>query len=169
MNILISGPESTGKSTLSEELSAHYDCRMVPEYARDYLLENGAAYDQDDIITIAKRHYQIYKNNTLYFKPIVFDTYLLNLKIWYEVKYGVQHPWIIEKLKEADFKCVLLMKPDLPWEEGPFRENQNGRDKLFLLFKEGLDQLNWRYHVVGGLEKKRLTTAIKIIDSYRSQ
>jgi nicotinamide riboside kinase len=48
--IVILGPESTGKSTLCEELATHYKTRWVPEYARTYLLEHGTAYQFDELL-----------------------------------------------------------------------------------------------------------------------
>src|SRR5437868_9108908 len=52
--IVIIGPESTGKSTLCEQLAAHYNTLWCPEYAREYLLKNGTNYSFDDLLTIAK-------------------------------------------------------------------------------------------------------------------
>ena len=33
------GPESTGKTTLSKQLAAHYNDEWIPEFARDFLQE----------------------------------------------------------------------------------------------------------------------------------
>lgn len=52
--IVIIGPESTGKSTLCEQLAAHYNTLWCPEYAREYLLKHGTDYSFDDLLTIAK-------------------------------------------------------------------------------------------------------------------
>src|SRR5262249_48178663 len=52
--IAIIGPESTGKSTLCEQLAEHYNTLWCPEYAREYLLEHGMDYTYDDLLTIAK-------------------------------------------------------------------------------------------------------------------
>ena len=52
--IVIIGPESTGKSTLSEQLARHYETMSCPEYAREYLLANGMNYSYDDLLTIAR-------------------------------------------------------------------------------------------------------------------
>jgi len=60
--IIVIGPESTGKSTLSCYLANHYKTPWCPEFAREYLLENGTAYTIDDLITIAKGQLQAQKN-----------------------------------------------------------------------------------------------------------
>src|SRR5882724_5273263 len=52
--IVIIGPESTGKSTLCEQLANHYNTQWCPEFAREYLLKHGMDYHFDDLLTIAK-------------------------------------------------------------------------------------------------------------------
>ncbi len=52
--IVIIGPESTGKSTLCEQLATHFKTLWCPEYAREYLLKNGTDYSYEDLLTIAK-------------------------------------------------------------------------------------------------------------------
>ena len=53
--IVVVGPESTGKSTLSEQLAAHFNAKWLPEYAREYLLTNGKEYTINDLLVIAKK------------------------------------------------------------------------------------------------------------------
>jgi nicotinamide riboside kinase len=43
--IVVLGPESTGKSTLCEQLAKHYNTLNCPEYARQFLTENGVKYN----------------------------------------------------------------------------------------------------------------------------
>ena len=52
--IVVLGPESTGKSTLCEQLAKHYNTINCPEYARQFLTENGVKYNYTDLLTIAK-------------------------------------------------------------------------------------------------------------------
>ena len=52
--VAIIGPESTGKSTLSQRLAAHYHTLWVPEYAREYLHKHGTAYTYNTLLHIAK-------------------------------------------------------------------------------------------------------------------
>ena len=52
---VIIGPESTGKSTLCNQLAEHYQTLWVPEYAREYLEKNGTDYTYDDLLTNCKR------------------------------------------------------------------------------------------------------------------
>src|ERR1043165_5603494 len=52
--VVIIGPESTGKTTLSEELAKHFNTICCPEYAREYLLQNGVNYNYADLLKIAQ-------------------------------------------------------------------------------------------------------------------
>lgn len=52
--ITIVGPESSGKSTLAQEWASVIGCPCVPEYAREYLQENGPSYGEEDLTIIAE-------------------------------------------------------------------------------------------------------------------
>lgn len=52
--IVIIGPESTGKSTLCQQLAAYYQTLWVPEFAREYLLTLKKQYTFEDLLIIAK-------------------------------------------------------------------------------------------------------------------
>lgn len=52
--IAITGPESTGKSLLAEQLARYYNTVYVPEYAREYIDNLNKPYNFDDILKIAK-------------------------------------------------------------------------------------------------------------------
>ena len=52
--IVVIGPESTGKSTLTQLLAQHYKTEWCAEYAREYLTTHGTEYTFEDLLTIAK-------------------------------------------------------------------------------------------------------------------
>ena len=52
--IVAIGPESTGKSTLCEQLAKHFNTMWCPEYAREYLNQNGVKYGYNDLIKITQ-------------------------------------------------------------------------------------------------------------------
>jgi nicotinamide riboside kinase len=47
IKIVFFGPESTGKSTLSDALAKHYKTVCVPEYARDFLQRKWDMFGKD--------------------------------------------------------------------------------------------------------------------------
>ena len=52
--IVVIGPESTGKSTLSESLAASLDTVWVPEVAREYCMNLNRQYTEEDLLVIAR-------------------------------------------------------------------------------------------------------------------
>jgi NadR type nicotinamide-nucleotide adenylyltransferase len=162
--IAITGPESTGKSQLAEELAAHYNTVFVPEYARGYIDRLKRAYDQNDIFEIARG--QIREESRMKQKAnrILFcDTELIVTKIWSEVRYGSCDPWILQMIEKNKYDLFLLCNIDLPWEEDPQREHPHMREKLFQLYFEELTERGFPFRVVSGIGKDRLMNAIGFI------
>ena len=52
--IVITGAESTGKTTLTNELAKYYNSSYVNEYARTYVEKLSRPYNYNDIEEIAK-------------------------------------------------------------------------------------------------------------------
>lgn len=145
--ILITGPESSGKSTLAKRLGMQFDFLVLDEYARDYLEQHGPTYTQETILDIAKSHTQKYEQliDRNSHELVLLDSYLLNLKIWSTEKYASCDPFILNKLDAFTPDLVLLCTPDIPWEADALRENPQDRDRLFEIYQKELDRYAWNY------------------------
>lgn len=162
--IAIIGPESTGKSTLTKGLADYFQEPFVPEYGRKYLEENGNQYKESDLLKISKGMLNAEKEQAKKAKQFLFcDTDLIMMKVWYEVKYGECHPFVLEKLEENPYDYYLLCAPDLPWEADPLRENPNMREELFERYKKELRDYGVGYSVISGTEG-RLEKAIEVLE-----
>ena len=163
MRILITGPESTGKSSLALAISEKLGLPLFPEYARTYL-ENKVTsdYSSSDILSIAQQHHELIEIFPAD-QGLVLDTYLLNLKIWMQVKYDLVHPWLLERYHEATFDHILLLYPDIAWVPDPLREAPGDRLRLFDLFQTELDVANKSYHIITGQGTQRLELAMSCI------
>src|SRR5689334_14409876 len=122
--IVVIGPESTGKSTLCEQLATHYDTVWCPEYARYYLEESGMDYTYADLNRIAQGQLALEENmqedaaNGLYF----VDTDMYVMKVWYEVVFQHCPTWILKKIGQTNCDLYLLCNTDLAWVEDGLRE-----------------------------------------------
>lgn len=165
VKIAVTGPESTGKSLISQQLADHYTTVWVPEFARVYLLQIERQYTYDDILEIARGQVKSEQAFVPIAGRVMFsDTELLVTKIWCEVKYGKCHPWIEAQLQRQQYDLYLLMDVDLPWEYDPMREHPDSRDHLFGLYKNELDRLGANYRIVSGTGEERLKNAIGYVD-----
>ncbi|MBV8254686.1 MAG: ATP-binding protein [Chitinophaga sp.] len=121
--VVVIGPESTGKSTLSEMLARRFHTTWTPEYAREYIAQLDRPYVQEDLLSIAEgqlaleKQYAATANNLL-----VCDTDLYVIKVWSEHKYGDCDHQILQMIAAQECDLYLLTNIDLPWEEDPQRE-----------------------------------------------
>lgn len=164
--IVISGPESSGKTTLFNDLCNSYSLIGVSEYARDYIGNLKRSYSYDDILLIADKQY---KNEQILLKSkepfVLTDTDLLTLEIWCEFKYNKCHPFIKDKLRANLPNVYLLCHPEVPWEYDSQRENPNDRMALFEIYKNKIKSLGVDYQVLKGDRLTRLRHTKRIINS----
>jgi NadR type nicotinamide-nucleotide adenylyltransferase len=160
------GPESTAKSTLSEQLALHYTTVWVKEYARGFLPSLNRKYTIDDIIHIAKQQEE--NENTLLKKAnkIIFcDTEFINLKVWCIDVFQYCPEMISQKIKARQYDLYLLTSPDIEWQSDPVRENPNRRDYFFDWYKKELNLIQATYEIIKGANEERLNNCIQAVDS----
>ncbi len=162
--IAITGPESTGKSELSQQLAREFKTEWVPEYARFYLDRLSEPYQESDLLAIAKGQIAWEEDKMKYASKYLFcDTDLLVIKIWSDFKYGRTDKWIEEHLKENRYDFYLLSDIDISWIPDPQREHPDKRKYFFDLFEDYLKSNNCPYAIVSGIEEDRLANAIKVL------
>ncbi len=167
--IVVIGPESTGKSTLCEQLAAHYKTIWCPEFAREYLLQNGMDYTYDDLLKIAMGQLELENallseaKNNLYF----IDTDMYVMKVWCEVAFAACHPWILKQIANRYYDLYFLCNVDLPWVPDELREYPDlpVREKLYKMYKDIMVNSNGKWVEISGSPAERLQTAISVIDS----
>lgn len=167
--ITLTGPESTGKTTLAEQLSDHYGWPMTHEIARE-ALESNVKYHEYDVYRMAIRQFRTIETaaslDTTFF---IADTDLLTYRIWLSFKYGHCAPWLEALSWRQKPVLYLLCKPDLPWEFDPLRENPNDLLPLYESYKSILEEENAPYFLVEGKGPHRLIAAISAINSLLDQ
>jgi len=143
--IVITGPESSGKSTLANRLQEKYEIPVVPEFARLYLEQKGGKYDFTDLEKIAfcQNLQEQEKHNS--FPLIICDTDLITIEIWAIEKYG---KGLSLDLPNQDKKHYLLCMPDIEWTPDPLRENPNDRDRVFNIYEKYLKQKGLSYEIL---------------------
>ncbi len=163
--IAITGPESTGKSQLADELAMHYKTRWVAEYAREYLDLINRPYTYDDILQIAQGQLERENISAVKAHEVLFcDTDFTVCKIWCEYKYKQCHPWILDTFIHHTYDLYLLCNTDLPWEFDPQRENPNESEELFKIYQATLKAKNFPFEIVNGYGVERLKNAIAFVD-----
>jgi nicotinamide riboside kinase len=162
MRIAITGPESTGKSDLAEALGLSIPGSLVvPEAARSYLesLPSGYRYALNDVLAIASQQHAMLKAAAAHPGIALCDSDYIVLYIWIREVFGVSDTPVASWMREEQFGLTLLCAPDIPWQADPLRENPHDRDRLFLLYKNELENLQRPYQIISGRGKQRLQGA----------
>ncbi|TXB64262.1 ATP-binding protein [Vicingus serpentipes] len=164
---VITGPESTGKSTLTKMLAQEYNTSWVKEYAREYLNKLGEDYTFEDVIEMAKIQLKSEKEAILKNELLFLDTDLTVFYVWIKEKYNKEVDWINEHLDQPHNKIYLLCDIDIPWEEDPLREHPSieDRKRLFGNYVELLGKHKLSYYIISGDVNARLKKAKEIIES----
>lgn len=178
--VVILGPESTGKSTLSEQLAQHYNTVWVPEYARIYLHDHGMKYSYEDLLTIAKGQLALEDTYLDDFEkksvgklpvtsrhlPFFVDTNMYVMKIWCEFVFGKCHDWILHQIARREYDLYLLCDIDLPWIRDELREypDLESRKKLFLLYKDVMVHQAVPWVRIHGSYHQRFVKAVAAVD-----
>jgi NadR type nicotinamide-nucleotide adenylyltransferase len=162
--IVVIGPESTGKSTLCEQLSVKFNTLWVPEFARKYLLSLGRPYDFDDLLIIAKGQLEQEDKLVAELKtPVIFiDTDMYVMKVWCEFVFGKCHPFILDEIVKRTYDAYLLCNTDLPWIADELREypDPESRNRLYRMYKDLMVNQSTPWFDISGGYEERLEKAI---------
>lgn len=165
--IAVVGPESTGKSTMSEQLAAYYNTVWVPEYAREYCENLTAPCTWQDEINMFRGQLEL-ENRLLpqANKLLICDTTFITVKIWSDYTFGKSPQEVLDELPRHPYDFYLLMDIDLPWEEDPLRDFPHLREHFMAVWYAELQALNASYAKISGNDEVRFKNAVTAVNKY---
>jgi len=168
IKIAVTGPESTGKTTISKQLANHYSGLYIPEYARDYILNLNRKYEYRDLEHIAKVQMESYiKANKENSSLIFFDTWLIITKVWFQEVYGKCPKEVLSAIQNYKIDLYLICAPDIEWVKDEVRENGGEkRVELFNLYIKEIESLNIAYKIIEGSEDVRFKNAVNALEFF---
>ena len=168
--IVICGPESTGKSTMTENLSVHFNTNFVDEFAREFLQKKWDIVNEvctkEDLIKIARGQIELENTKIKSANKLIFcDTNISTTIAWSKTHFdGFCDPWLMSQSKLLKYDYYLLLNTDVAWIKDDLRDSPNDREKMFLAHKFELDILNVNYDIIEGSNfDKRLKQAVDYI------
>lgn len=168
IRIAITGPESSGKTTLARQLAEMYKGQYIPEFAREYVEKLPHHYTFQDVETIAQEQVEQYNaslksSERLFF----FDTWLIITKVWFKWVFGKTPDWLEDQIRNCPIDLFLLCRPDLPWEADPVRENGGeNRIRLFEEYRNELIIYGFSFVEISGTDDQRLKNATDAIRKF---
>ncbi len=173
IRVVVTGSECTGKTTLAKALAEHYSTHWVPEYARQFVLEKGAAPVYRDVEAIARG--QIALEDSLVSLAagashlLIQDTDLLSTVVYSRHYYGDCPRWVGNVLRDRGADLYLLAGNDVPWSpDGDQRDRGHLREEMQELFRAALRSRDARTVEVRGSHEERMAAATRAIDQLLS-
>ncbi len=163
--VVITGPESTGKTTLAEQLARSFRTVWIPEYARGYVNNLGREYEYQDLVHIGERQIEELTNQ---YKGadqfIFFDTGLIITRVWFLERFQTCPAIIDRAIRTIPVDLYLLCRTDIEWINDLVREHSGlDRERLFKRYQEELIQYGLPYRIIEGTGEGRLHNAIQVL------
>ena len=164
--VVLLGPESCGKSYLTEYLARHFQTAFVEEYGRTYCERFGMDLTELDFAHIAGG--QLYREDEMAKQAhrILFcDTDLIVTQVWSEIYFnGVCQPWIIWVSQQRHYDHFLLLAPDIPWVNDGLRKYEEQREWMFKRLQEVLESRNLPFTIIQGTFEERNRKAVEVVE-----
>tara|TARA_B100000902_G_C27263643_1_gene892230 strand:+ start:998 stop:1504 length:507 start_codon:yes stop_codon:yes gene_type:complete len=165
IKIVFTGPECSGKTTISKAIAKKFNLPLVPEFARLYLKQLNRKYTYFDLKEIAKGQLDLEKKSELNTnkKTLICDTNIQVIKLWSLIKYSKCHSSILKN--EDPNAHYMLCYPDFKWKFDPLRENKHNRLEIFEKYRDDLIQNNRNYKIVCGPLENRISYISSYIEN----
>lgn len=162
--ICIAGTESTGKSTLTENLARHFRTTFVPEMARE-IVEVTDTCTYEDLLNIASLHAKEILNKLPGANKLLFVDTDINItgsysEFLFNKKLEVEN-WIAEA---NQFDMYLFLEPDCEYIQDGTRLSPEERNKLSEHHKRFFQNIGINFISICGSWENRFVTACKIIE-----
>ena len=158
--VVLTGPESTGKTTLAAHLARRFDAPWSGEGARAWYAERlavdaGATLSYATVTPIAERQIALedaaLADAERRRSPLVLrDTDLLSTIAYSRLLYGAAPPWVEAAARARRGDRYLLGDVDAPWVEDPVRADAPDRAVARAAFEQVLREFGCAWEVLGG-------------------
>jgi len=190
--VILVGSESTGKTTLAQELVEHYrglggvweQTQWVPEYGREYtellIARQGVAeadpdaevhsaeWTAEDFAIIAVEQQKLEDAAAAVSSPVLFcDTDAFATQVWEHRYLGEESTAAFDALPAQPPRALYLLSDlvGVPFEQDGIRDGEQVREQMQRWFVEGLQRRGERWALVRGARDERLAAAVRLVDA----
>jgi len=170
VRICVIGPESTGKTSLAQQLADWADAEWVPEASREYAERTPRPLTADDVDPIAREHMRLADAAAERARErgsglLILDTDLVSTVVYARHYYGASPRWVERAERERRASLYLLCDVDVPWVPDGIRDRPADREAMFALFASALARRHAPVVRVSGGWEERWQTALDAVRS----
>ena len=166
MKIALLGAESTGKSTLANELAAHlrgsgHSVAVVPEVLREWCERERRTPRPEEQLPIAQEQERRVDEASAQAKVVIADTTALMVAIYSGMLFEDGPLLQFALARQRAYALTLLTGLDLPWvPDNLHRDSAHGRESVDALVRSLLARAGIGWRVVYGSGAERLRSAL---------
>ncbi len=160
LTVCLIGPECTGKTTLAQQLAAHFGAPWVPEFVREYAERVRRPLTVDDVEPIARGEIALLDAADADGGLLILDTDLVSTMVYSRHYYGGCPEWIVAEAVVRRADLYLLTGIDVPWSDDDVRDSADAREVLHRAFASALAALDACVMVISGPAEARFAAAV---------
>ncbi|MCD0465998.1 AAA family ATPase [Flavobacterium sp. ENC] len=168
--VVLLGAPSTGKTTLAEQLAAHFDTQWMPEYGREYWEQNqvNKRLTLEDLLKIAEIHIEredalvLQANRFLFSDTNAITTYLFSLDYHGTALSALEN---LAKTAEKRHDIIFVCDTDIPYDDTWDRSGDVKRKTFQQKIIEDLDARNLKYYMLKGTVAERIEQVSKVLSA----
>jgi HTH-type transcriptional regulator, transcriptional repressor of NAD biosynthesis genes len=168
--VCVLGAESTGTTTLAQELAAHYNTLWVPEYGREYCEKHWTGTDyvwrSEEFAHIAQEQQRRENEAARQCNGLLIcDTNAFATCLWHERYLGNFSPVVDAIAARGRCDLYLLTGDEIPFVQDGLRDGEHIRHAMQRRFIEELNAQSVLWRLIEGPPPKRLVEAVKEVDT----
>jgi nicotinamide riboside kinase len=171
--VVLTGPESTGKSWLAAGLQQRFGGVRVDEYVRRFIELNPRDTCLADIPEIAQGQMQ-WEDQARAQQPslLILDTHLLSNILWSQTLFGDCPDWLESELLTRHYDLHLLLSPEqVDWTDDGQRCQPGLHERMafYRSTRNWLENHRQRFQVIQGNWAERQTQAFAAVEQLLRQ
>lgn len=168
--VLILGAESTGKTTLCQDLAQHYQTQWVIEYMRPYLQHKWdttqSVCEWQDLMPIAYGQVATENQQAAVANRYLFcDTALFEIMVYAYWYYNECPAALKAAALSHHYDLILLTQVDVPWVADDLRDAPQQREQITQAFIDALTEHNKPFLRIGGTRQARVQQVTQWLDA----